>query len=192
METLDKLIVFQKGTIVKHRSGWGVGKVVKIREEKMEIIVDLERKPDHRMEVLAAIDCLIPLKPDNFEAMLAFQSEFLKQEADQNPMQLIQRVLNFAEKPLGAREFRQYLSPGVIDEKNWTRWWGKTRKQLITDPYIENAPDAHNKYIIREKPRDWEEEARAGFEEAPILDRPQALIDYMKNSTTKKTTKLLC
>ncbi len=191
IKTLDKLVIFQEGTVVKHRSGWGIGKVTSISEEKMDIMVDLERRPDHRMDALAAADCLTPLANDHFETLVAFNIGVLQEEAEKKPLELIHRVLLFIGKPLGAREFKKYLSPDVIPDDKWSKWWTKTRKQMVTDPFIDNAASAHGKFAYRDKPKDWEEEARQAFEASEELDQPMEAGNYLKNSQEKKLVSFL-
>lgn len=129
IKALDRLVIFEEGTIVKHKSGWGMGKVISMNSEKMEMIVNLEKRPNHRMDALAATDCLRPVAKDSFNAMIVFQPEKLQKEAEANPIKLIARLLKYTEEPMSAKEIKLHLHPKVIDEKTWSKWWAKTRKK---------------------------------------------------------------
>lgn len=185
-KTLDKLVLFREGTIVKHRSGWGIGKVTGVGEEEMAIYMDLEHKKDHRMDAYAAAECLKTVSPDNFEAMVFFSAEKLKQEAENDPIQLIYRLLKFVDRPVGAKDLKKYLCPAVIDEKQWGKWWPKTRKKMITDSYIETSGGGQGKYILRDKPLDWEEEIQVEFDVIAKEEQAVFITEYLKNSSQKK------
>lgn len=185
-KTLDKLVLFQEGTIVKHRSGWGIGKVTGIGEDEMAIYMDLEHKPNHRMDAYAAAECLKTIEPENFEAMVFFSSDKLKDEADKNPMNLVYRLLRFVDRPLGAKDLKKYLCPAVIDDKQWSKWWPKTRKKMITDPYIEIIGSGQGKYELRETAIDWEEEIQKEFVEQEKENQANFILEYLKNSSQKQ------
>jgi transcription elongation factor GreA len=191
IQMLEKLVVFHVGTIVKHKSGWGIGKVTSISEEKMELIVDLEKRPNHRMDVLAAGDCLIPIEADSFEAMVVYQPEQLKEEAQHEPLKLVYKILKTNAESVSARELKQYLCPEekerqIIEEKQWSKWWTKVRKLLIADPYIEVSSEVNAKYTLRDKPIEWEDEIMQSFTQTLPLDQPGVVLDYLKTTTTKR------
>lgn len=186
MQILDKLVMFREGSIVKHKSGWGIGKVTGISQEKMELAVDLEKRPNHKIDILAAADCLIPIDNDSFEALLAFDTESLKQQACHEPLKLIYKLLQFNGGPTSAHELKQYLYPKVISAQEWSKWWSKCRKLIMSDPYIEVAGEGHSKFMLREKPVAWEDEALVHFEKTNILELPIYVQEYLKNSTEKK------
>ncbi|WP_372366647.1 GreA/GreB family elongation factor [Candidatus Uabimicrobium sp. HlEnr_7] len=185
-KTLNKLVLFQEGTIVKHRSGWGIGKVTGIGEEEMAIYMDLQHKPNHRMDAYAAAECLKTIEPENFEAMVFFSTDKLKEEAEGNPMSLVYRLLRFVDRPLGAKDLKKHLCPAVIDDKQWSKWWPKTRKKMITDAYVEIIGSGQGKYILRETPLDWEEEIQKEFVEQEKEEQAIFILEYLKNSSQKQ------
>ncbi len=182
IDTLDKLLVFQEGSIVKHKSGWGIGKVLSIHPETMRMVVDLQAKPKHDMDILAASDCLIPLAPDNFEAMLVFQPDILKREAEEDILKLLHRILEFHKDEISAREFKEYLCKTIIPEEKWTKWWGQARKELLKDPYVEANAGAHSKYKLRKEPMGWEDEIRGQFDQTLPLEQPLVILEYIKHT----------
>ena len=186
IKTLDKLVIFREGTLVKHRSGWGIGKVLSIHAEQMEMIVDLQQRPHHRIDVLAAADCLLTLDRENFEAMLVFDRGRLREEAEKWPLRLIHRVIAFIGEATNAREIKLQLCPQIVDQNQWSKWWTQTRKLMLNDPYIEASPGSHARYVLREKPVQWEDEINATFQDTKALERPALVLDYLKNSAEKK------
>lgn len=190
IEILDKLVLFKENSIIKHRSGWGIGKVISIDHEKMEMMIDLQHHHNHRIEVLAASDCLTPLADDNFEALLVFQPEFLKEEAHQKPLELLYRVLKFHKDPITSRELKEYICPAIIEQKDWNKWWTRARKLLIADPYIETGDSVHAKYSLRMEPMEWENEIRAHFDSVQdLVEKTGIILDYLKTSDKSQNLK---
>ncbi|NUM37176.1 MAG: GreA/GreB family elongation factor [Candidatus Brocadiae bacterium] len=192
IETLDKLILFKKNSVVKHKSGWGIGKVREIDNEKMEMIVDLENHKNHRIEIFAASDCLIPLEDDNFEALRAYNPEFLKEEAHEKPLELLYRVLKFHNEPVSSKEIKEYLCPKVIEEKEWSKWWTHARKLLLNDPYVETGESSHAKYSLRKEPMAWEDEIKSTFDKAEAMEKPLVVLEYLKHADAKQNYQHFC
>ncbi len=192
IETLDKLVLFKEGSVVKHKSGWGIGKVRAIDHEKLEMIVDLENHKNHRIEIFAASDCLIPLEDDNFEALRAYNPTFLKEEAHEKPLELLYRVLRFHNEPVGSKEIKEYLCPKVIDDKEWSKWWTNARKLLLSDPYVETGDSSHAKYSLRKEPMAWEDEIKHSFDKAEIVEKPLVVLEYLKNPEAKQNYPHFC
>ena len=183
IDILSKIVLFSVGNVVKHTNGWGVGKVLAIHSETMEITVDLEQQRNHRMNILAAAESLTPLEEDDFEVFLKYKQEILRQEAENEPLKLIHRLMKFNMDPVTSREIKIYLCPNIVTDTQWSKWWAKVRKLMIEDPYIEVSGKGQAKYSIREVPMDWEQEILERFKEVEGDDRISYILEYTKNTT---------
>lgn len=186
VNTIDRLAVFKEGMFVEHQNGWGIGKIQKILEDRMAIRVDLEMKANHEMDALAASECLKSLDPENLEVILKFDKDRLKKEAVEDPVKLICRVLKHAGEPVNTQRIKQQIYPDIVQEDQWSTWWGKTRRLLITHPFIEVSQGNHARYSMRTEAGSWEDEISKAFNIAETLDKPSLVLDYLKNSDEEK------
>lgn len=189
VEILDRLLLFREGTYVKHKSGWGIGRVISIHPDRMEMMIKLQKKDNHRMDILGAADCLIPLDANNFEVMLVCHPDQLKKEAEDAPMDLLKRIFDFHRDEISAREFKEYLCPAIISKEDWTKWWGRARKALLTHPNVEANAGAHSKYRWRQESIGWEQEMRTKFDATAPLDQPALLLNYLKHTDDRQNAE---
>lgn len=189
IEILDRLLLFQEGSYVKHKSGWGIGRVLSINPARMELVVKLQKKDNHRMDVVGAADCLIPLAANNFEVMLVCHPDQLKKEAEEQPTDLLKRIFDFHQDEISAREFKEYLCPAIISKEDWTKWWGRARKLLLTHPNIEANSGGHSKYRWRQESIGWEQEMHTKFDATPPLDQPVVLLNYLKHTDDRQNAE---
>lgn len=203
IDILNKIVALSVGNVVKHTSGWGIGKIVEIHDETMEVVVNLEEKPHHVMNILAAIDSLTPLDNENFEALLKYNQGVLQEEAVSDPLKLMHRLLKFHGDPVTSRDIKIDLCPNILSDVQWSKWWTNVRKMMMEDPFIEISSTGQAKYSMREKPMDWEEEVLGKFQkivaDAGVADPLKSdlqgttlvdtdicittILDYLKNSS---------
>ena len=95
-----------------------------------QVEVDLEEKKGHRISV-EAVDSILQVIPDeSFRGLLYRSSDELERLVEEDPVGLVQKVLDDFGSPLAQKDIKAHLTAGAIDSGDWTRWWGRTKKKL--------------------------------------------------------------
>ena len=171
VEALDRfsqLLEYRPGAVVYHESGWGIGEILEVDALLGQIRVDLEEKKDHRISI-EAVDSILDILPEGtFRCMLYHESEELTRLVEEDPVELVQKVIHDYGNPLPQKEIKARMIDGAIDSADWTRWWTRTKKKLrdsgffrIGDrsPYLveqlEEAVSFEDELLSRFRRDDW-------------------------------------
>ncbi|MBM4054730.1 MAG: transcription elongation factor GreA [Planctomycetes bacterium] len=136
VKMLEKYCMFDQGDFVFHKS-WGVGKVVSFDPEGEKIHIDFEKKSNHGIALDLASDILQKLENDSLLAMMHSQKDVLNKMIDEDPVGLIRRTLKHFKGKATVNTVKEQLLSGIIPSTAWSKWWTKTRKLLLKDPYIQ-------------------------------------------------------
>src|SRR5438093_1769420 len=90
---LEKL---KPGTFCLHKS-WGFGRVREWNLLLNQIVIDFATKKSHPMQAQYAAENLMPLAPDHFLVQKAMDIESIKNLARENPIALVQNILQSLE-----------------------------------------------------------------------------------------------
>jgi transcription elongation factor GreA len=168
LDRFSKLLQYRAGAVVYHESGWGIGEILEVDALLGQVRVDLEEKKDHRISI-EAVDSILDILPEGtFRCMLYHGSEELARLVEEDPIELVQKVLHDYGNPLPQKEIKARMIEGAIDSANWTRWWTRTKKKLrdsgffrIGDrsPYLveqlEEAVSFEDELLSRFRLDDW-------------------------------------
>ena len=92
-QTLASYLLLEPGTYVFHKSGWGVGRIVDYLPERERCVIDFKGKPGHEMDIDAAANRLERLAADDIRAMALSDPKRLRKWASEEPLVMIQQVL---------------------------------------------------------------------------------------------------
>jgi transcription elongation GreA/GreB family factor len=123
---LEKL---KPGTFCLHKS-WGFGRVREWNLLLNQIVIDFGSKKSHPMQAQYAAENLTPLAPEHFLARKATDIASVKNLARENPVALVQNILESLDGKATAQEIGDWLIGDVFTEAEWKRWWESTRKAL--------------------------------------------------------------
>src|SRR5438477_2790721 len=123
---LEKL---KPGTFCLHKS-WGFGRVREWNLLLNQIVIDFASKKSHPMQAQYAAENLTPLAPEHFLARKATDIASVKNLARENPVALVQNILESLDGKATAQEIGDWLIGDVFTEAEWKRWWESTRRQL--------------------------------------------------------------
>src|SRR5436309_162547 len=123
---LEKL---KPGTFCLHKS-WGFGRVREWNLLLNQIIIDFASKKSHPMQAQYAAENLTPLAPEHFLARKATDIASMKKLARENPVALVQNILESLDGKASAQEIGEWLIGDIFTEAEWKRWWESTRKAL--------------------------------------------------------------
>ena len=171
VEALDRfsqLLEYRPGAVVYHESGWGIGEILEVDALLGQVKVDLEEKKNHRISI-EAVDSILDILPEGtFRCMLYHGSEELTRLVEEDPVEVVQKVIHDYGNPLPQKEIKARMIAGAIDSGDWTRWWTRTKKKLrdcgffrIGDrsPYLveqlEEAVSFEDELLNRFRSEDW-------------------------------------
>jgi len=123
---LEKL---RPGTFCLHKS-WGFGRVREWNLLLNQIVIDFASKKSHPMQAQYAAENLTPLAPEHFLARKATDIASVKNLARENPVALVQNILESLDGKASAQQIGEWLIGDVLTEAEWKRWWESTRRSL--------------------------------------------------------------
>jgi transcription elongation GreA/GreB family factor len=123
---LEKL---KPGTFCLHKS-WGFGRVREWNLLLNQIVIDFASKKSHPMQAQYAAENLTPLAPEHFLARRATDIASVKNLARENPVALVQNILESLDGKASAQQIGEWLIGDVLTEAEWKRWWESTRRAL--------------------------------------------------------------
>jgi transcription elongation factor GreA len=122
---------------VLHATGWGVGLVDGIDSIARELLIQFEGDRRHSMPVQSAVDTLTPLPDDDWRVLKHFKTDELKRLCDDDPGEVLARMLKQMGRPADVATVRGHLEGSVIPAAQWSRWWTAARKAALQRPDVE-------------------------------------------------------
>ncbi len=177
----EKHISFDAGNYVFHRS-WGIGKIIDIQND--QIIINFEKKPNHKMSLKMAVNALKILGKEHIWVLKhTMDKSELKKKIQENPSWALQTIIKSYDNVADIKTIKNELVPDILSPSEWNKWNTEARKILKTDPIFGNLPDKLDKYVVRETPITFEEKTYNKFKaEKNFFDRLQTIQDFLKHS----------
>ncbi|MBC8260321.1 MAG: transcription elongation factor GreA [Planctomycetia bacterium] len=147
-----RMVHYQPGSFVKHRSGWGVGEVKSLDTKTETAIVDFQKKEGHSMKLEALPQICTPLDHDHFLVVSWRRPEDLKELAEKEPVELIKLALRTSSKPLPLPRVKDLIAGTAIPTSSWSKWWTKTRNALKKEPLIGQTGGKNNELYLLDTP----------------------------------------
>ena len=185
LDRLRQLLEYKPGAIVYHESGWGMGEVLEVDALLGQVKVDLDEKKDHRISI-DAVDSILQLIPeDSFRGLCYRSSEELTRLVEEDPVSLVQKVLDDFGSPMAQKNIKAHLTAGAIDAAGWTRWWGRAKKELRASGFYRIGDRSPYHVEKLEEAVSFEEELIARFKTAEWSDGRLAVRELLKGGEKK-------
>lgn len=170
-------IAFDEGSFVQHKS-WGVGKVKEISDDN--VIIDFEGKPNHKMTLKIALRALSVLEEDSVAIWKQFKLEELKELVWNEPLTVIESILKSRGGEMLSKEIKAVLIDGVIEEKQWTKFWTQAKRAMEKSNRVVQSLTKHNMVELRDTDMTITEELVSKFKKATNFDNKVSLyIDFV-------------
>lgn len=150
IQQFKNMILFTPGSFVYHRSGWGVGEILEVRQLEATAIIDFEGKRGHRVSVSAIPDICQILEPEDHRVLAWKDPARLQEIAEKDPVSLVKTILRNSDRPVPTSRIRDALTTAAVPTKDWAKWWTKCKALLKQDPEVGIAGDKAAEYFIRE------------------------------------------
>jgi transcription elongation factor GreA len=170
-EAIDRFennIIFDVGCFVYHRT-WGIGKCSDIRDDTL--IIDFKDKPKHKMTLQMALSCLQILPEDHIWLLKNKDLDKLREIVLNDVEEGLKIIIRSRNNAATVRDFKDELLRGILNKKEWTRWWNKAKTILKKNPYFGTAPEDNDTYFIRKNPITYDEDVFNKFKTEKNFDR---------------------
>src|SRR5262249_31367199 len=136
LRKFDDFLAFAPGQHVRHDAGWGTGIVASVEDATGELTIDFEEKKGHKIPVDSASRFLKLLDRDDIAAYKFSRMDELRALAASHPLAVIKIVLKSLKGKGTLTEIKNKLIDSVIPTKDWSKWWGRAKKEAFNDPYV--------------------------------------------------------
>ncbi len=160
IEDFEKNIIFDKGNHAYHNS-WGIGKIVEIDSENL--VIDFKDKPNHQMSINMALQSLKPVKQDHIYVMKYENPELLMSLFKDDFMEFFELLIKSYGGEIIVADIKKELIPEFVEEKNWTKWWSKSRTTIKKSPLFGISDKKKNLVFMRDKPITFADELLGKF-----------------------------
>jgi len=179
IQDFETNIVFDKGNYVFHRS-WGVGKIKELNTSEM--IIDFKDKEAHRMDIQMALKSLKPLTEDHFWVVQFEKPKELENMFKTDILSFFKLMLSSFGNKVSVNDIKVELMDKYVPTKDWSKWWTKTRNQLLKDNLINISPQKKDIIELYETPVTPSDQFIEKFQVAQGFDeRAAVFIATMKN-----------
>jgi len=186
LANLDKFLEYPIGRHVFHGAGWGIGRVIDVDKRTGDLVIDFEKKKGHTLPVDSANKFLQKLAEDHIWALKHSGMDRLRAMIDGAPGDLIKIVVK--SRPDGKAnitQIKQELSPALIAEKAWSKFWAKAKAELLHDPLVNITDDARPILSLRQLGVRFSDEVKRKVLKAPNLEAATAAArQFLRQSQT--------
>lgn len=166
METLSsRLESLTAGKYCSHKS-WGFGKVREVDSDTNQIIIDFQTKKGHAMQLDYAIESLNSHPDDHILALRMDKLSALKAQAESDPVAVIKNCIRSMGTLATAEGIQGVLSPTVITEAAWKKWWESAKRAIKKDGLVIVSTKKAEPLRIIEVPVDEPAKALLAFRDA--------------------------
>lgn len=126
-EEFSKLRSFAEGTIIFHRSGWGLGEVKELFPDDLEVHIRFQSGREDRFPMKTAVEIFEIVDDEDLRAQAYRDSDALKKRIKAEPLEILTAVLNAHGGKATTVTIRNALLAVGVTGNSWTSWWRKCR-----------------------------------------------------------------
>ncbi len=132
-----------------YNATWGFGVVEHIDYFYQQLEIDFDRKGEHEMAFNYAAEALEILADDHILAIKHKQPAEIERMIKEEPAEVVRIALrNYG--PLPIARLQETLSPSIVPEAGWKKFWAAARSELKQDASIE-IPKKRSENIVLHK-----------------------------------------
>ncbi|MFT5830477.1 MAG: hypothetical protein ACI9D0_001062, partial [Bacteroidia bacterium] len=136
-EAFATLKAFEKGAVIFHPSGWGLGQVTSVNVEEREINIKFANgRPDH-FPFSTAVDIFDVLHPDDLRGLVLLDPDKLAAMIKDEPLIVLRTILERHHGRLHVPILRNAMAQLGKTGPGFTAWWRKCRKEAEKSEWFE-------------------------------------------------------
>ncbi len=181
-KTGQQLQQLTPGTYCQHKS-WGFGQVKAWNLLLNQVVVDFASKKHHTMQPQYAAESLQPLPDDHFLVRKATRLDVLKTQAENDLPDFFVQLLNGFGGKLTQDQIQKTVTPEVVSEADFKKWWDNAKKSLRKDGRFALPTKKTEPISVREQALSYSDELIGAFQKARQLkDQVNRLDQIVKNA----------
>jgi transcription elongation GreA/GreB family factor len=181
-KTGQQLQQLTPGTYCQHKS-WGFGQVKAWNLLLNQVVVDFANKKHHTMQPQYAAESLQPLPNDHFLVRKATRLDVLKTQAENDLPDFFVQLLNGFGGKLTQDQIQKAVTPEVVSEADFKKWWDNAKKSLRKDGRFALPTKKTEPISVREQALSYSDELIGAFQKARQLkDQVNRLDQIVKNA----------
>jgi len=179
IQNFEKNIIFDKGNYAMHRS-WGLGDIIDIDSESL--VINFKDKNEHKMSIQMALQSLIPIKQDHIYVMEFEDADSIKKLFNDEFLQFFELLIKSYDSEMTVSDIKRELVPKYIEQKNWSKWWSRSRTEIRKDPRFGISEKEKDVIYLRDKPVTFADELFDNFNKASSFsDKMDVAIEFVNN-----------
>ena len=132
----ERLITFQKGRLIYHGGGWGVGEIEELAHDAAETVVRFQSGRRDRFPLAAAVDIFEPLPEEDLRARHFRDPDALRKAVRTDPLDVLKAVLVRHQGRASNVGIKNALMQIGIDGSSFSGWWRRARKLAETSEWF--------------------------------------------------------
>lgn len=138
-------------------STWGFGVIEHIDNFYQQLEIDFDRKGEHEMAFSYAAEALELLGDDHIMAIKHNNPAELERMIKEEPAEVVRATLRgYGNMPV--TRLQETLSPAVISEEGWKKFWAAARRELKEDAAVEIPKKRSDNIVLRKKALAYDDE----------------------------------
>jgi transcription elongation factor GreA len=177
-KTGELLQQLKPGTYCQHKS-WGFGQVHSWNLLLNQIVVDFQSKKHHTMQPQYAAESLLALPDDHFLVRKATLPDALRAQASEDVPGFFTLLLQSSGGKLTQDQIQKAVSPEIIKEADFKKWWDNAKKILRADGRFSLPSKKTEPVSQREQALTYADELIEGFKKARQLKEQISRLDQI-------------
>lgn len=121
--------------VLCHDRTWGLGVVSRVDSFYKRVEIDFERKLGHQLSFAYAAETLELVDDDHLLVWKRRRPEELRARVQQDPAEVVRMAIR-SFGPSTVTQLQAILTPGIVTDMDWKRFWDQARKGLKGDPHM--------------------------------------------------------
>lgn len=152
-----RLLRALKNGMLCHNATWGFGVIENIDYFYQQLEIDFEGKGDHEMAFSYAAAALEILADDHLLAIKHKNPVELERLLKQEPAEVVRTTLrSYGNMPV--MRLQETLSPSIIPEAGWKKFWDAARRELKNDASVEIPKKRSENIVLHKKAMAYDDE----------------------------------
>lgn len=182
LQETERFARFIPGNYVIHPE-WGVGKVKDLNMKSRRVMINFQKKRDHKMALELADTAVEQLLSDDIRVLSVVDRDNLMKTAKEDGVQFIKILLKSFGGTMNGKEMKEYVVPRLMTMREWTSWWSKASAAAKKDPYISIAGGAAKTYTLHKRAVSDEDDLLLRFDETrTVHDKVDQIYTYLRNT----------
>ncbi len=179
IKMFENNIVFEKDNHVFHRT-WGLGQIKSIDNDS--IIIDFPQKNEHKMSVQMALSSLQPVGADHFYVRKFLDPQGIKEMFSEDFLSFFKMIIRSYGENVTVANLKNDLIPEFVEQKNWAKWWSKTKTVIKKDPELGLSDLKKDVIYLREKPVTFSDELINRFNKSKSFSEKLTIAEEFHNN----------